>query len=142
MQDSVVNYYETLIAVADDCPVKGSVVPTLRGDKKTVAVLQRKPLSERPFELTQEDVSFMSWLMRQPGFEDRTEDEVAELRNAFFAKDQPCLRASPLPKKYGFGLLSDGEGRVALCPVESEEYQAMLEGGDVKVLKAMRSSRG
>jgi hypothetical protein len=136
-----VNYLETLIAVADDCPVHTSVEPALRGGKKTVAVLQYELLSEQPFRLTQEDVLFLSWLHRQPGFQDKSEDEVATLRDAFFAKDQPCLRASPLPKKYGFGLLCDAEGRVALCPVESEEYKTHLQGGKVKVLKAMRSSR-
>ncbi|MEV4113561.1 DUF6157 family protein [Nonomuraea sp. NPDC049695] len=136
------NYLDTLIAVADDCPVRSSVVPPVRGGKKTVAVLQYELLRDRPFQLTQEDVLFMSWLMRRPGFEDKTGEEVAALRAAFFAKDQPCLRASPLPKKYGFGLLADAEGRTALCPMESEEYKAALESGSVTVLKAFRSSRG
>ncbi|MEV4009148.1 DUF6157 family protein [Nonomuraea angiospora] len=135
------NYLDTLIAVADDCPVESSVVPAPRGGKKTVAVLQYELLRERPFQLTQEDVLFLSWLMRRPGFEDRTDDEVSALRDAFFAKDQPCLRASPLPKKYGFGLLADAEGRLALCPMESEAYRAGLADGAVTVLKALRSSR-
>ncbi|HEX6305390.1 MAG TPA: DUF6157 family protein [Anaerolineales bacterium] len=30
------NYYQTLIAVADDCPVTESVVPVSRGAKVTV----------------------------------------------------------------------------------------------------------
>jgi Family of unknown function (DUF6157) len=135
-------YYSTLIAVADDCPVQSSAVPQERGGKKTVAVLQYEMLADRPFELTQEDVLFSAWLMRQPGFEEKSEDEVTGLREAFFAKDQPCLRASPLPKKYGFGFLFDEQGRVKLCPMESEEYREHLGSGDVKVLKAMRSSRG
>lgn len=134
-------YFETLIAVADDCPVNSSVVPVARGGKKTVAVLQYDMLSDRPFQLTQEDVLFLSWFRRQPGFEDRTEDEAAALRDAFFTRDQPCLRASPLPKKHGFGFRFDAEGRVALVPMESQEYRAALEDGGVKVLKAMRSSR-
>jgi len=57
--------------------------------------------------------------------------------------EQACLRASPLLKKYGFGLLFDHEGRVALCPMESEEYQRLVGGidGQVTVIKAMRSKR-
>jgi hypothetical protein len=30
---------------------------------------------------------------------------------------------------------------VALCPMESKEYQELLAGDDVKVLKALRSRR-
>jgi hypothetical protein len=138
------NYYDTLIAVADDCPVSGSVVPAPRGGRKTVAVLQYEMLADPELagRLTQEDVLFESWLRRQPAAEGRlAADERAALRAEFFAKPQACLRASPLPKKYGFGLLFDGEGVVSLCPMESGEYRRAVEGGAVTVLKAMRSSR-
>ncbi|WP_309237962.1 DUF6157 family protein [Streptomyces albidus (ex Kaewkla and Franco 2022)] len=64
------------------------------------------------------------------------------MRRAFLSKPRPCLRASPLPKKYGFGLHFDDEGRVALCPVESEEYMRLVEGaGGATVVRAMRSAR-
>src|SRR4051812_36587779 len=122
------NYYETLIAVADDCPVASSVVPEPRGGKKTVAVLQYEMLAEQPYQLTQEDLLFTTWLQRQPDADRLTEPDVAELRARFFAKDQACLRASPLPKKYGFGLLFDGDGLVSLCPMESEEYERAARG--------------
>ncbi len=73
---------------------------------------------------------------------DPPEAERAALRAHFFAKSQACLRASPLPKSYGWGLHFDGEGRVALCPMESEAYRRLVAGADgVKVLKAMRSRR-
>jgi hypothetical protein len=137
------NYYETLIAVADDCPVDSSAVPTSRGNKPTAAVLQYEMLADSPFQHTQEDVLFQSWFARQPGAEEMAPDEVQRLRDEFFAKPQPCLRSSPLPKKYGWGFRFDEAGRVALCPVESDEYRKIVEGktGAVKVLKAMRSSR-
>ncbi|MER5997034.1 DUF6157 family protein [Nonomuraea angiospora] len=130
----VVTHVEHALVVRFDRRVHGR-----QGNARTR--LQYELLRERPFELTQEDALFLSWLMRRPGFEDRTDDEVSVLRDAFFAKDQPCLRASPLPKKYGFGLLADAEGRLTLCPMESEEYKAGLEDGEVTVLKALRSSR-
>jgi hypothetical protein len=135
------NYYDTLIAVADDCPVSGSVVPVARGGRKTVAVLQYEMIADPALRLTQEDVVFESWLRRQPDAEALAEDERAALREEFFAKPQACMRTSPLPKKYGFGLLCDAEGVVSLCPVESEAYRQAMESGDVKVVKAMRSSR-
>jgi len=136
------NYYGTLITVADDCPVTSSVVPPTRGDKKTVAVLQYEMLTGQPYGLTQEDVLFESWLRRQPGAGELAGPELASLREKFFSKGQPCLRASPLPKKYGFGLRFDNEGLVALCPMESEEYGHLVEGAEgVRILKAMRSAR-
>lgn len=63
------------------------------------------------------------------------------MREDFFAKPKPCLRTSPLAKRYGWGFLFDAEGRVKLCPMESAEYRELSTGGKVKVLKAMRSSR-
>jgi hypothetical protein len=137
------NYYETLIAVADDCPVSSSEVPVPRGGKATAAVVQYTMLSTDPYRHTQEDVLFESWLARQEGTAEKTPDEVERLRHEFFAKPQPCLRSSPLPKKYGWGLRFDRQGRVALLPRESAEYSKIIAGeaGPVKILKALRSSR-
>ncbi len=133
------NYYSTLIAVADDCPVAASVEPG-RGAKVTVANLQYDMLADKPFAHTQEDILFATWFDRQD-LGPKTTEEVAALREEFFAKPKPCLRTSPLPKKFGWGLVFDTRGRVKLCPMESDEYRALLDGGTVKVLKAMRSSR-
>ena len=137
------NYFDTLIAVADDCPVTRSVVPTAKDGNKTVAVLQYDMLAGNPHVLTQEDVLFESWLSRQGSPDDPSEEERASIREEFFEKPQACLRSSPLPKKYGWGFLSDHEGRVALCAMESQEYQQLVAGRDsgVKVVKALRSRR-
>jgi len=137
-----VNYYRTLIAVADDCPVTESVVPPDRGERKTVARIQYELLAANPYRYTQEDVLFATWLARQ-GLEHTPEQEIARLREEFFSRPQACLRSSPLPKQYGWGLLFDDQGRVALCPVESAKYRRLVAGQDseVKVLKAFRSKR-
>lgn len=134
------SYFDTLIAVADDCPVDRSVVPVARGGKKTVAVLQYQLLADKPYTYTQGDVLCRTWLQRQ-GLPEPSEAELIQLRSAFFSKPQACLRSSPLPKQYGWGLRFDREGRIALCPIESEEYQRLLTDGSVKVLKAFRSKR-
>ncbi len=138
---SDLNYYDTLIAVAEDCPVDRSVVPVARGGKPTVAVLQYEMLAGKPHVFTQEDVLFESWLARQDA--SRGGRDRRRLREEFFSKPQACLRSSPLPKKYGWGLLFDGDGKVALLPMESAEYQRFVSGseGAVKVLKALRSAR-
>lgn len=145
------NYYSTLIAVADDCPVTAAEVPGARGGKPTVAVLQYELISGAPYGLTQEDVLFETWLRRQDLPADLPAERRAELRKEFFSRSQACLRASPLPKRYGWGLLFDRDGRIALCPMESEEYRRLVDGasrseqdgedGGVRVLKAMRSRR-
>ena len=125
---SDLNYYDALIAVADDCPVSSAVVPQPRGGKPTVAVLQYEMIAAAPFRLTQEDVLYES-------------ARTSESRAEFFAKPRACLRSSPLPKKYGWGLLFDGAGRVALCAMESAEYRRAVEDPAVTVLKALRSRR-
>jgi len=137
------NYYRTLIAVADDCRATRGTVPAAAGGRKTVAVLQYELIAGAPFRLTQEDVLFESWLARQDAPGELSGEERGRLRREFFARPRACLRSSPLPKTYGWGLLFDEPGRVGLCPMESEEYRRLAAGEDpeVKVLKAFRSRR-
>lgn len=134
------NYYQTLIAVAEDCPVDAATPPPQRDGEQSIAALQYEMLAGNPHVYTQEEVLFEVW-RRRHGAMTTPADEVARLREAFFAKLQACLRASPLPKRYGWGLLFDRAGREALCPMDSAEYRAQLAAGDVTVLKAMRSKR-
>ena len=137
------SYVRTLIAVADDCPATRSLIPPRRGDKATVAFLQYEMLASAPYTHTQEDVLFQCWLARQEGLEHLDPNEVARLREGFFSKPQACLRASPLPRRYGWGLLFDAHGRIALCAMESIEYQEIVRGqrSGISVIKAMRSRR-
>jgi hypothetical protein len=39
------------------------------------------------------------------------------------------MRASMLPKKYGWGVHSDAEGRLALVAVGSDSYRRLQEAG-------------
>ena len=112
------NYHETLIASADDSPAEHSTVPRGHGARKTVAEVQYDMLASRPFEYTQEDVVFNSWLQHQD-LGDLSDDETAEAHREFFAKPQPCLRPSPLPKKYGWGFIfgAEADDKLALPPV-------------------------
>jgi len=133
------NYYDTLIAIADDCRETSSKIPPTRGERATVALFQYRMLVDAPFRFTQEDVLFESWFARQ----DLPEDARAEARRAFLSRPQACLRASPLPKQYGWGFVFDSEGRVALLPMESPEYRRLASGAEsrVQVLKALRWKR-
>ncbi|MCH5685809.1 DUF6157 family protein [Niabella sp. W65] len=58
-----------------------------------------------------------------------------------FSKGQPCLRASPLTKRYGFGVHADKDGKIALYGVETSKYAQLLKDDAVKKVKAMRTSK-
>lgn len=140
----MMNYVGAFIAVADDCPAReGLVPPTKPGRKRTVAAIQHAMLAGAPYRYTQEDVLFQTYAEGQGLSPEELAARGAALREEFFATPRACLRASPLPKRYGWGLHFDGEGRVALYPVDSAAYRAFIAGerGELKVLKAMRSSR-
>lgn len=132
------NYYDTFIQIADDAPVGAGTVPAARGERPTVALVQYALLSERPYVYTQEEMLFETHL-RHKGLEPNA-GERAELWNAFFARPKACLRASPLPKQYGWGVHFDAEGKAALYGAESEAYRLRSEDAGTR-LKAMRSKR-
>jgi hypothetical protein len=54
-RDELMNYYDTLVEVADDCPVSAAQVPQARGGKKTKAVVEYELLVEHPYTYTEED---------------------------------------------------------------------------------------
>lgn len=133
-------YYDTFIAVAPDYEGEPGRVPAPRA-KPTVAQMQYDMLIDAPFTHTQEDVLFTIWRERQ-GFEGLGADETAALRDEFFAKGQACLRASPLTKTHGWGVVFDADGRAALVASDSADYQRHLEDPNLQVVHAMRSKRG
>lgn len=49
-----------------------------------------------------------------------------------------------LPKKYGWGIHFNSEGKMALVPMESAEYQHFIDGdhAEIKLVAAMRNSKG
>lgn len=93
-------------------------------------------LAGHPYEYTQEDVLFMTYLAQN---DIKTNND--ELRREFFSKPKPCLRSSPLPKKYGWGFHFDGEGKVALYGAGTVEYERLRTSKGITNLKAMRSKR-
>jgi len=52
-----------------------------------------------------------------------------------------CLRASPLPKTFGWGLHHDADGRITLHAVDTPEYAQLSSDASLTQLRAMRSSR-
>lgn len=135
------NYRNTFITVAPDCPVTEGVVPPVRGARKPMHVIQYELISEAPYALTQEDVLWKTHV-RHKGLSES--EATPEARRAFLAKPRACLRASALPKRYGWGLHFNEDGKVALYGMESEAYRRLLkpDSEDKEVLPAMRNKRG
>lgn len=131
------NYRNTFIAVAPDCPVVTPETPPSSLAKPSVAALQFELVSEHPYELTSDEILFTVHALRAGISEAAIEEE----RERFFAKDQACLRASPLGKRYGWGTHHDDEGRVALYGVGTAEYDRLANQHDLTQKAAMRSKR-
>lgn len=131
------NYTETFIEVAEDCPATTGEVPAPRGGRPTVAGLQYALLMTRPYELSSDDLLFEVHAQRHQV----SDHERAGAREAFFAKTQACLRASPLAKRHGWGIHHDADSKVAIVAVDSEEYERLAADPSVYHLRAMRSKR-
>lgn len=131
------NYYNTFIQVAEDCPEACGVTPPAKGDTPTVANLQFDMVVGKPYTYTSDEVFFQVFAQRQ----DISASEYAEAWAQFFSKGQPCFRASPLTKRYGWGVHSDENGKIALFGCETPEYERFSNDPSLKVVKAMKSSR-
>lgn len=131
------NYYNTLVEIAEDCPCDKGEMPPLKDDKKTIAYLQFEMLYEHPYEYTSDDVLFGVQAIRK----EYSKDEMQEQRETYFSKGQPCFRASPLSKRYGWGIHSNEEGKIAMLGVESKAYQVLQADASIKKVKAMKSKR-
>ena len=137
MKSHSTNTYNTFIETAEDCPVTVAEVPPEKGDRKTVANLQYSVIQGHPYRYTSDDVLFAVYAERQ-GI---PKEEHATQREKFFSKGQPCMRASPLPKRYGWGIHSNAEGKLALVAVEDAAYEKLASDPTIKQLMAMRSKR-
>ena len=122
------NYHNTLITVSGDCPVTVATPPTKAG---TIAERQFALLSAASHSITSDQLLLAV----------ENDRKGAVRAEAFFAKPQACLRASPLVKKHGYGLYHDAEGRIALVAMESGDYARLLADPSVVKRPGMRSAR-
>jgi len=137
MKIHTTNYENTFIEIADDSPASSGEVPPVKGDNKTVANIQFDMVRKNPYKFTSDDVLFHVFAERK----DLSENELEEARKEFFSKGQACFRASPLTKRYGWGVHSNEEGKIAIYGSETEEYQKLKNDKNLKVVKAMKSAR-
>lgn len=133
-----VDYVDTFIAVADDCPVAKGTPPPVKADNPSVAARTYELLVGAPYRHTSGDVIFTVYADRR-GVPDGDHERA---RAEFYAKPQPCLRSSDLGKRYGWGIHADGQGRIALYGVETPEYRELVSSDELTVRKAMRNTGG
>lgn len=131
------NYANTFIEVADDCPITQGEVPPQKEEAKSVATLQFDALSKNPYAFTSDDILFDIYAKKN----DLADSERQAARQQFFSKGQACFRSSPLAKRYGWGVHSNAEGKIAIYSLGSPEYKQFTEDSTLKHLKAMRSKR-
>ena len=99
--------------------------------------MQFEMISKNPYKYTSDEILFQVFAEKN----DLTESEREEARAQFFSKGQACLRASPLTKRYGWGIHFVQEGKIELYISESQEYKRFIEDESLKIVKAMKSSR-
>lgn len=128
---------DTFIEVAEDCPAVRGEVPPARAGQATKATIEHELLSGEPYGLTEDELAFRTHVAMR----EIPEAEWPAERERLGAQDKPRLQVSPLPKRYGWGIHVDARGRVALVPVESEEYRRLAADPTLRHLRAFRSKR-
>ena len=137
------NYYNTLITVSADCPVERGMIPPDKKSGRTKSSIEYELIANHPYTYTQEEILYEVYVRHKEIPEEELVKRGNELRDGFYQKPMPCLRASMLPKKYGWGIHFDTEGKMALVAMESPEYQYFVDGdnGDVRLVPAMRNTK-
>ncbi|MEM7130484.1 MAG: DUF6157 family protein [Chloroflexota bacterium] len=135
------SYKDTFIQVAEDSPATQSTKPGLYRGKPTIAGIEYELLSESPYTFDQEELTFEVHVRRKEIPAEEVWENRNKIWNELFKKGQPCLRASALTKRYGWGAHYNADGKIALYGMETEEYQHFLDVGHVKVLTAMKAKR-
>lgn len=133
-----------VVVVAPDCPVYEGVEPVSKRDSKPAHVIQYELLSENPYRYTFEEQLFEVFLRHKGYPADMAVEEREQIREELLSKSHPCMRASMLPKKYGWGVHYNAEGKIALYGMETEAYQNLLDEakrGGLELQVGMRSSR-
>lgn len=129
------NYYNTFISASEDCPVFESEIPKQKGENESVALLQFEMISQNPYTFTSDEILFSIHALRNNLSPSEAEKEK------YFSKGQACFRASPLVKRYGWGIHFDENGKMALYSLDSPEYQKLKANPDLSQLKGMRNKR-
>jgi hypothetical protein len=131
------DYFNTFIQVSDDCSATTGEIPPSKNYDKSIALIQYEIISQNPYKFTSDDVIFTVHSIKKG----LTDNDLTEAKTQFFSKGQPCLRSSPLTKRYGWGIHSNQEGKIALYGVETDQYEQISIDQTIKIVKALRNSK-
>ena len=96
------SYASTFITIAPDSNAKKGEIPDLNRVKKPIHLIQYILLTQNPYKFGHEELIFEVYIEKE-NLQDISKKEKKEIWNRLFEKGHPCLRASTLTKKYGFG---------------------------------------
>ena len=137
MKVHTTNYKNTFIEIAEDSPVsKGEIPPVKRN--RTLANIQYEMISAHPYQYSSDEVMLRCYMQKN----DIPESEMMNTKKEFFSKGQACFRSSALTKRYGFGVHYNEEGKIAIYPAESQEYENFVKDETTNKVRAMRNKRG
>ncbi len=131
------NYFDTFIEIADDCPALTGEIPPIKADSKTAANIQYDLIKKNPYKYTSDDILFLIFADKN----DLIRQEYKKSRDQFYSKGQPCLRASPLTKRYGWGIHYNKEGKIAIYGCDTQAYLNFIKNKEITILKAMKSKK-
>jgi hypothetical protein len=128
------NYVEIFITASPDSTATTGQSPSKIG---SIAQIQHSLLMSQPYHFTSDDLLFEVHAIRN----DITTEHRAQAREAFFAKSQACLRASPLVKQFGWGIHHDAQSKIAAYGIDTDAYRKFSTRTDLKIVAGMRSRR-
>lgn len=97
---------DTFIQVAADCPVGAATVPTSTRVPTPAHLIEYELLAQHPYRFTQAELVFEVHVRRLGLNKAAIAERGDEIRAELFARPRAGMRASVLPKKYGWGVHS------------------------------------
>jgi hypothetical protein len=128
------NYVETFITASPDSTATTGQSPSKAG---SIAQIQHALLTSQPYHFTSDDLLFEVHAIRN-GI---AAEHRSQAREAFFAKSQACLRASPLVKQFGWGIHHDAQSKIAAYSIDTDAYRKFSTRTDLKIVTGMRNRR-
>lgn len=133
-------YTNTFIQIAPDSEAVSGIIPESNRKTTPIHVIEFQLLSQQPYQFDHESLIFEVYLIRQAISDEERAAHGDEIWAELFHKEHPCLRASALTKRYGWGAHYDENGKIALYAVDSAEYKQLVETCPTQLF-AMRSKR-
>lgn len=134
------SYKDTFIQIAPDSDATTATVPESTRKATPIHMIEYQLLTEKPYHYDHEGLIFEVYLIRQGITDEERAERGDQIWSELFQKGHPCMRASALTKRYGWGAHYDAEGKIALVAVDSDEYRQLVEACPNQLL-AMRSKR-